>query len=263
MSGFPLEPRIEDGVLRLTVSRADEGCALWHDAVPELTATLRAAAGSAEVGAVLLVGEGANFCTGGNVKTFASAADPGESVGRLAREFHAFVLALVRGPLPVVAAAKGWAAGAGLSLVCAADLAVAGPGTRLRAAYPSIGYSPDGGLSWTLPRIVGTARARDLILTDRVLSGEAAHRDGLVARLVDNDEVALAAEELARTLAKGPAGSYGRIKALLAESPDGDLAGHLDLEERAVAACADSQAGREGVAAFVHRRPADFAAHRG
>jgi len=251
-------PVIQGGVLRLTVSRPADGCALWHEAVPEFTRSVVAAGRDRTAGAVLLVGGGPNFCTGGNLKIFAAAEDPGSVVGGFAREFHDFVKALVYGPLPVVAAVRGWAAGAGLSLVCAADLAIVGPGARLRAAYPSIGYSSDGGLSWTLPRIVGTAKARNLLLTDRILTGQEAVHEGLAARIVADEEVECAASELSRNLAEGPTGCQARIKGLMASSPGCDLAEQLRLEETAVAACAESPEGREGVAAFVQRRAPDF-----
>ena len=249
---------LSDGVLRLVVSRQADGCALWHEAVPALTRRILAAGRDGSAGAVLLVGAGVNFCTGGNLRTFAAAEDPGATVGHLAREFHDFIRALIEGPLPVVAAVRGWAAGAGLSLVCAADLAVVGPGTRLRAGYPSLGYTSDGGLSWTLPRIVGAARARDLLLTDRILDGEESVRTGLAARLVADTEIEGTAAELSRGLAAGPTACHARFKRLLAISPDQRLADQLRLEEQEVAACADGSEGREGVSAFVQRRAPDF-----
>ena len=102
----------------------------------------------------------------------------------LAGELHELVRALVEVPVPVVAAVRGWAAGAGMSLALAADVAVAGVSTRLRPAYPAIGLSPDGGLTWTLPRAVGAARARHILLTDRVIAADEALALGLVAVVV-------------------------------------------------------------------------------
>jgi 2-(1,2-epoxy-1,2-dihydrophenyl)acetyl-CoA isomerase len=203
---------------------------------------------------VLLASDGPGFCTGGNVHAFAAAEDRREFVHTMARELHEFVRALVEAPVPVVAGVHGWAAGAGMSIACAADIVVGGPGTRFRPAYPSIGFSPDGGMSWTLPRTIGAARARDLILTDGVLTGEEAYRAGLLSRLVPDADVRAEAERVAATLAQGPTSSLGRAKRLLWESAHHTLAEHLDAEADAIAACADSPAGREGVDAFTARR---------
>ena len=193
-------------VLRCTVSSAARHGTLDFAQLREVTAALRAP--EPDVGAVLLAGEGPHFCVGADVGALAAAgseaADPGPAVRALAGELHEFVRALVEVPLPVVAAVRGWAAGAGMSLVVAADVAVAGVSTRLRPAYPAIGLSPDGGLTWTLPRAVGAARARHILLTDRVLDAAEALALGLVATVVPDDEVAEQALALAQRLADGP-----------------------------------------------------------
>ena len=105
--------------------------------------------------------------------------------------------AIVVCPVPVVAAVPGWAAGAGMSIVCAVDLAVAGRSTRLRPAYPGIAFSPGGGMSWTLPRLVGAGVARRILLTDEVLDAETALALGVVAAVVEDAEVGPEAERLA------------------------------------------------------------------
>jgi 2-(1,2-epoxy-1,2-dihydrophenyl)acetyl-CoA isomerase len=243
-------------VLRCVLSTAARGASLDFDAVREVTAALRAR--DREVGAVLLVGEGRNFCTGGDVTLFAAVADPRSTVRALADELHALVRALVEAPVPVVAAVHGWAAGAGMSLVLAADLAVAGTSTRMRPAYPAIGLSPDGGMTWTLPRAVGAARARHILLTDRVLGAEEALELGLVAAVVADDAVAVEAERLAERLAAGPPQALARARRLLRESADRDLAAQLEAEAEAIAESASGPEGREGVAAFRDRRPPRF-----
>jgi len=243
-------------VLRCVVSTAAHGASLDFDAVREVTAALCAL--DPDVGAVLLVGEGPNFCTGGDVKAFAAAGDVGPAVRALAGVLHDMVRALAAAPVPVVASVHGWAAGAGMSVVLAADLAVAGTSTRLRPAYPAIGLTPDGGMTWTLPRAVGAARARHILLTDRVLSAAEALDLGLVAVVVPDDEVAAEAERLAERLAAGPVAALGRVKRLLRESPDHDLDTQLDAEAAAIAESAAGAEGREGVAAFSARRAPRF-----
>lgn len=246
-------------VLRCVVSAAGRHGSLDFDAVCEVTATLRTL--EPDVGAVLLATDGPHFCTGADVGTLAGAgadgADPLSTVRALAGELHDLVRALVEVPVPVVAAVRGWAAGAGMSLVLAADVAVAGVSTRLRPAYPAIGLTPDGGLTWTLPRAVGAARARYILLTDQVLGADEAHALGLVATVVPDDEVATAAHGLARRLADGPTRALGRTKQLL-RADDRDLDAQLDAEVDAIAESTAGAEGREGVAAFRERRAPTF-----
>ncbi|NUS94996.1 MAG: enoyl-CoA hydratase/isomerase family protein, partial [Nocardia sp.] len=158
-----------------------------------------------------------------------------------------------------VAAVHGWAAGAGMSLVCAADIAVGGPGTRMRPAYPGVGLSPDGGMSWTLPRLVGAAKAREILLTDAVLDAAEAQRLGILARLAESDEtVRDEARALARALARGPRASYTSIRTLLSRSATATLSEQLDAERDAMGAAAGSPTGREGVDAFLAKRTPDY-----
>jgi 2-(1,2-epoxy-1,2-dihydrophenyl)acetyl-CoA isomerase len=250
-------PVVQDGrVLRAQVARGKHGT-LDGDALPVIEAALRAVDPDA-TGAVLLVSEGTSFCTGGDVRAFASAEDRGAYVKQLAEAFHGFITALVECPVPVVAGVPGWAAGAGLSIVCAADLAVAGRSTKVRPAYPGIGFSPDGGMSWTLPRIVGAGRARHILLTDQVLDADAALAAGIVTAVVDDADVAAEAEETARRIAQGPTAALGRIKRLLAVSPGNSLVDHLALEAEAISASAAGPEGAEGLTAFVEKRAPRF-----
>jgi 2-(1,2-epoxy-1,2-dihydrophenyl)acetyl-CoA isomerase len=251
-------------VLRCVLATAARAASLDFDAVREVTAALCAL--EPGVGAVLLVGEGPNFCTGADVGMLAAAsgdraADPheaGSTVRALAEELHALVRALTDAPVPIVAAVHGWAAGAGMSLVLASDVAVAGSSTRLRPAYPAIGLTPDAGLTWTLPRAVGAARARHILLTDRVLSAAEALELGLVARVVADDAVADQARWIAEALADGPTHALGRTKRLLREGAARGLHAQLDAEAAAIGESAAGPEGREGVAAFVARRPPHF-----
>lgn len=247
----------QDGrVLRARVAKGRHGT-LDGDALPELAQALTAL-DPGSVGAVLLVSDGDSFCTGGDVRAFAGAQDRGAYVGELATAFHGFLRAVVDCPVPVVAAVTGWAAGAGMSVVCAADLAVGGRGTKLRPAYPGIGFSPDGGMTWTLPRIVGAAKARHILLTDRILDAHAALELGILATVVDDGEVRAEAEHTAHRLAQGPTVALGRIKRLLASSPDLPLTEQLDAEAASIAASAAGAEGSEGLAAFTEKRPPSF-----
>ncbi|OZD13088.1 enoyl-CoA hydratase [Rhodococcus sp. 06-156-3C] len=252
---------IDGSVLRIVISTAERGTSLSPDGIQEGAAALKRL--DPAVRAVLLVGDGANFCSGGDVRAFASAPDRGAFVSEMARDLHAFVRAVVASPVPVVAAVQGWAAGAGLSVVLHADIALGDSSTKLRPAYPGIGFTPDGGMSWLLPRIVGVARAREILLTDSVLAADEAVKLGLLSRLVPLGEVRDEAARVAESFAGGPVSTYRRIRQLLAGSPDRSLTDHLDAEAAAISAAAVSPAGIEGVDAFVAKRPAAFGDLRG
>lgn len=238
-------------VLRCVISTADHG-ALKGEAVRQATEALQHA--GPEFGAVLLAGDGPNFCTGGDVGAFATAADPGALVQAMASEFHAFQRAIANAGVPVIAAVPGWAAGAGMSIVCLADIAVAGTSTRLRPAYPGIGFSPDGGMSWTLPRSVGAARARYILLTNQVLDADQALALGLVSVVVPDDQVTAEGDRLAAQLADGPTAALGRIKRLIRDGASAEFAAHLNVEAEQITASAAGDEGREGVRAFFERR---------
>ncbi|MGO4612494.1 enoyl-CoA hydratase/isomerase family protein [Nocardia sp. 2YAB30] len=247
---------IVDGVLLITVATAAHGTSMDFAGINAGTAALRSL--GPEVGAVLLRGTGANFCAGGDVRGFAAAQDRSAHVHGLATDLHEFVRTVDATTVPVLAAVQGWAAGAGMSLVCLADIAVGGPSTKLRPAYPGIALSPDGGMSWTLPRLVGASRARDILLTDAVLDADEALRLGILGKLVADEKIAEETLRLARTFAAGPRSTHASIKSLLRQSDSATLSDQLDRERDAIAAAANSPAGREGVNAFAEKRKPDY-----
>lgn len=251
---------LNDGVLTLPVSLDGKGNALDADAVAQSAAALTALqAGELDAGAVLLVGLGKNFCAGGNVAGFAAATDRGEHVRELADLLHGVVRQLDEVPVPVVAAVAGWAAGAGLSLALAADFSVGGPDTRLFAAYPGIGLSPDGGMSWRLPRAIGPAAARAFVLGNEPMGGDRAYTLGMLTTFVETDvTVSAAARELAVRLAAGPRQSLAASKRLLRAAEGATLSQQLDAERDSIAELAVSPDGVEGVDAFVAKRTPRF-----
>lgn len=249
---------LEDGVLALPISLDAKGNALDGGAVAQSGAALDALlAGDIDAGAVLLVGLGKNFCAGGNVAGFASADDRSAHVRDLAELLHGVIRGLDEVTVPVVAAVAGWAAGAGLSLALSADFSVGGPDTRLLAAYPGIGLSPDGGMSWRLPRAIGQSAARAFIIGNEPVDGARAYRMGMITTFVE-DDVRIAAGELAVRLAAGPRASYTATKKLLRDSEGATLAQQLDAERDSIAALAAHPDGVEGVDAFVAKRAPHF-----
>ncbi len=248
-----------NGVLTLAVSAAGAGNSLDDDAIAAGTQALREVArGQRDVGAVLLVGLGKNFCAGGNVRAFAAADDRPTYLRLIADNFHDFVAALYEAEVPVVVAAKGWAAGAGMSLVLHADVAIGGSGTKLRPAYRGIGLTPDGGLTWTLPRAVGAARARQIILTDRVVSADEALDWGILSAIVADDEIESVARANAEAIAAGPRSADSGAKRLLSLASETSLVEHLALEGRSISERSGRPEGIEGVDAFVGKRAPEF-----
>lgn len=255
--------REDNGVLTIAVSTDGAGNSLDDAAVAAGRQALdEVTRGHRDVGAILLVGLGKNFCAGGNVRAFAGAEDRPSYLREIADNFHQMLIALHETDRPVVVAAKGWAAGAGMSLVLHADVAVGGTSSRLRPAYRGIGLSPDGGLTWTLPRAVGAARARQIILTDRVIGADEALDWGLFSEVVDDDQVESVARNAAETIAAGPRAAVSATKRLLAASTATSLVEQLTLEARSISDLSGGSEGIEGVDAFVGKRAADFASAR-
>lgn len=215
---------------------------------------------TARASAVLLTGRGRSFCVGGDLREF--AAVPGDRLaGHLTDvtdALHGALRILAGLDAPLVVAVQGAVAGAGLGLTAAADLAFAASDAGFTAAYTGIGYSPDAGVTWSLPRLVGPGRARDLLLTNRRITAAEALAMGLVARVVAPERLAAQAAAAARALARGATGAYGVTRRLVSGALSASFDEHLDAEARGLAAAAVSAEGREGVSAFVAKRRPDF-----
>jgi 2-(1,2-epoxy-1,2-dihydrophenyl)acetyl-CoA isomerase len=175
---------------------------------------------------------------------------------------HPLLIALRHMPKPVVVAAHGAAAGFGLSLVLAADLAVAAEDCVFASGYIHLGTSPDGGMTMTLPRIVGLKRAAELMLLGDRFDARRALELGLVNRLVPPAALEAEAMALATRLANGPAHAYGRTKALIEASVGQMLHAQLNRETESFAACAAAEEFVEGVRAFLEKRRPDFSGAR-
>jgi 2-(1,2-epoxy-1,2-dihydrophenyl)acetyl-CoA isomerase len=208
--------------------------------------------------AVVLSGEGRNFCFGGDLKGMvASGGDVQAYLSELTTNLHAAIVHLARLDAPVIAAVNGSAAGAGMGLVLAADYAIAARGAKFVAAYTAVGLTPDASCTFLLPRAVGYKRAMELLLTNRVLDAGEALDWGLINEVVDDDKLAETAAALAARFAAGPVGAVGAVKRLLAEADPG-LEAQLGREGRSIAARGTSTEGREGIAAFLEKRAPRF-----
>lgn len=208
---------------------------------------------------VVIRGEGKAFMVGADLATVAGELDTAaETVTAMIDALHPAIVALGQLPVPVIAAVRGAVAGAGLSLMMGCDFTVADENTRFSLAYSRIGASLDGGGSWMLPRIVGRRKALEIALLADPFDAATALRLDLVNEVAAHDEFEAVLDRWCDRLANGPTHSYGRIKALLAASSTNDFATQLDVERAAFASCAATEDFREGVTAFVEKRPARF-----
>lgn len=164
---------------------------------------------------LLLTGAGARFCVGGDVRSMAAAADPSGYIHELAVTFDGALRELSHMAKPVVTAVQGAAAGAGLAVVLNADVSIAGRSAQFLTAYTAVGLTPDCGVSYLLPRIIGQQRALLMLLTGRVLSADEALDWGLVGEVVDDENLQARAREVAATLAAGPRFALAESKRLI------------------------------------------------
>ena len=249
---------VADGLARVTLNRPDAANAVDLDLARDLLGVTEQLRERSDVRAVLLAGAGERFCAGGDVKAFHAVPDLPAHLRRITGALHPAVANLVALDAPVVAAVQGSAAGAGLGLVLAADLVVAGESTRFVMAYTAIGLTPDGSSSWFLPHLVGTRRALELTLTNRVLGAEEAERWGIVTRVVADRDVLDQATALASQLAAGPSKAFAGARRLLRESWGRSLDEQLRAEVEELAAAGATDDAREGLDAFLEKRAPRF-----
>ena len=254
---------VADGVAWLTLNRPDSLNALNPEMVDGLLAALPEFERDQAVRCLVIRGAGDHFMAGGDLKAFGeNLHQPPEARRRhfeeLIHHLHPAIVSLRRMPKPVLVSVQGAAAGFGLSLVLAADLAIAAEDAYFTLAYSLIGTSPDGGATYHLPRIVGLRKAMEIALLGDRFSASRAKKLGIVNWVVPPGALEPETAELAKRLAEGPTAALGRTKALLAASFDRSLEEQLGLEAESFAASAATEDFAEGVGAFVAKRKAAF-----
>lgn len=248
---------VADGVATIVLDRPDALNALTVPMKGELLRALRAAARDASVRAIVLTGAGRAFCAGQDLKErLAPGAAP---LGEEIRErYNPIVLAMRSLEKPIVAAVNGVAAGAGASLAFAADLRIASETASFVLAFGRIGLIPDSGATWFLPRLLGGARAAEMMLLDDPVSAAEALRIGLVARVVPPDALAAEAHAIAVRLARGAPRALAYAKRALDGTFERDLPSALDYEAYLQDLAGSTSDHAEGIAAFVEKRPPTF-----
>lgn len=208
---------------------------------------------------VIISGEGKVFCAGGDLKWVNGWPEgPAAAFHNLAARYHQAILEIRRMKKPVIAAINGMAAGGGFSLALACDFRIMAKSAVLRQAYTSNGLSIDGGGTFTLPRLVGLARAFEIAAFDQPITSEQARKWGLVTKVVEDGKTLEEAMFMAEVLAQGSPQSFGYSKQLLTDSFNNSFEAQLEHERAALRACAAHPEGKEGVKAFLEKRKPVF-----
>ncbi|GAB3207754.1 enoyl-CoA hydratase-related protein [Marinactinospora thermotolerans] len=250
---------LSEGVATITLNRPDAMNSLTVEAKEALLAAVERARNDNSARAVVLTGRGKAFCAGQDLREHAAVLGSGEGLGDTVRKhYNPIALALARMPKPVIAAVNGVAAGAGASLAFACDLRVASERASFLMAFANVGLGSDSGASWTLPRLIGHARAMEMLLLAEPVKAARALEIGLVNRVVPADELAGATGELARRLASGPTVAYAAIKGELNFGSGLDLENALEMEAALQDQCAQTADHLNATLAFVDKRQPEF-----
>jgi 2-(1,2-epoxy-1,2-dihydrophenyl)acetyl-CoA isomerase len=258
-----LDVEVDGKVGTLTLNRPDALNAMSPEMIRELAVVAAWLADRAQIRALIITGAGRAFSSGGDVNWFKRGVteegiDLPSEVRRGAETLHQAIVDFRRVPYPVIAAINGPAAGAGMSLALSADIRIASEDAFLAIAYGRIGASPDGGMTYFLPRVVGPAKALELALNDPNLDARAALDAGLVSEVVPADQLLPGAREKAEKLAvKAP--HYVRMaKRLIHESIENSLTDHLQIERHGIADSMATEDLRRGVTAFFAGEQPEF-----
>lgn len=260
--------RRENGVLWLTLNRPERKNSISPELRDELLAALDEARSDDDVRCVVLTGAGDAFCSGvdlgrSKVTEGAARAEPQRPDLRAIREamkrgMQRVIRAIWELDKPVIASVNGVAAGGGAQLALVCDLVVAAEGSRFIEIFVKRGLAVDSGGGWLLPRLVGLAKAKELVFFGDPISAADAHAAGLVNKVVAPDQLDAATREWAERLARGPTRSIGASKSLLNRALETDLATALEEEATAQALVSQTRDFSEGVRAFAEKRDPDF-----
>jgi 2-(1,2-epoxy-1,2-dihydrophenyl)acetyl-CoA isomerase len=248
--------KLEGGIARLTLNRPDRLNSFtveMHEEVADALGSL----GGARV--LVLTGAGRGFCAGQDLNDRAVA--PGESVDlgeSVEKRYNPLIRTLTSLPFPVIARVNGVAAGAGANIALACDIVIAARSAKFIQSFASIGLIPDSGGTWVLPRLVGQARALGLALTAEPLPADKAAEWGLIWRAVEDDQLDAEVDGLAARFASAPTRGLAAIKTMIRASWGHSLNEELDLQRDAMRELGGSEDYREGVAAFMGKRPPNF-----
>lgn len=252
---------VRDGVATITLNRPDRLNALTFEVYRELTDTFAALRSQTSVRVVVITGAGRAFCSGGDVHDIIGELFSRDMEGLL--EFTRMTCELIKNirslPQPVIAKLNGTTAGAGACIALAADLRIASEAAKIAFLFVKVGLSgADMGAAYLLPRVVGLAKATELLYAGDFISAQEAERIGLYNRVVAQDDLDKACSEFANRLAAGPAFALAKTKEMLNRELDMNLESALECEAQAQAICMQHPDYREAYEAFVAKRNAKF-----
>jgi len=249
---------ITDGLATITFNRPDRLNALSKGLKNDILAAVRKVSGKhSGVRCLLITGEGRGFCAGADLAEGGAAT--GVDLGaNLIDTYHPLLQELAALKVPIVSAVNGVAAGAGMSIAISADFVVAAKSAYFLQAFVNIGLVPDAGSTFILPRLIGTARARRMMMLGEKVPAETALDWGMIHSVVDDDALMAEASALAARLAKGPTVALAGIRQLIAASADNSYGEQLFAEAKAQRIAGQTHDCVEGVAAFIQKREANF-----
>ena len=250
------ELRDEIGII--TLNRPDRLNALDSRTLDEFNHLAEHAWNDPSVRCLLITGSGRGFCAGADVKEWSSSDDGAAHEDNWVLKMHRLMTRLYRMPKPVIAAVNGVAVGAGFDLTLVADLRIASASARFGMAYVNIGFCPDAGGSYLLPRLIGPARATELIFTGRMIDAPDANAIGLLNAMVEPDDLMDTAMEWASRLANGPTVAIGLAKENIRQNLHLSFEDALRNERRAGEVCGATEDHKEGLAALSEKRPPQF-----
>ena len=254
-----IDYEVRDSVAHVRFARPEGANAVSEAFAADLKAVMHEIEWDDTVRAASVTAEGKVFCAGGDLKEFNSKGDELPRHGaKLLSDLHRAIYTMNRLPKPFVAGVRGAAGGAGLSLMSSFDLVVSGESAKYTMAYTRAGMTPDGTSTYFISRHIGVRRMLDLTLTNRVLSAAEAESWGLVNRVVPDDEVDTASAELAQQLAAGAPYAVGHAKQLVYMGHERPLEEVGEIEGVMITGAMATNDGKEGIAAFVEKRAANF-----
>ena len=251
---------INDGVATLTLNRPKALNSFTTEMHAEIRTVMQQVIEDAGIRCLVITGAGRGFCAGQDLGDRARTTEGGvPDVGAsVEKNYNPLIRSIMNLPKPVICAVNGVAAGAGASIALACDIVLAARSANFIQVFCKIGLIPDSGGTWNLPRAVGLARAKGLALLGDRLPAETAQEWGLIWKCVDDEDLQEEAQKMAAHFATQPTAALGRIKKLLHDSSSNTLSAQLDLEQKAMQDLGQSEDYREGVTAFLEKRPPQF-----
>lgn len=260
----PIYFEVKNGAAIVYLNRVEAYNAFDLNMVTRLAETLIALALDRNIAGVVISGKGKAFCAGGDLRwAFDHRDNLSKAFHQLAAQFHQAILEIRRMPKPVIAAVNGLAAGGGFSMALSCDFRVMASSAILKQGYTSNGLSIDGGGSFMLPRLLGTARALEIAAFDAPIKAEKALKWGLITEMVDDGETVNKAYDLICTLKKRSLDSFAASKQLMTDAFNTSFETHLENERNLLSSVAGRPNGLEGLTAFLEKRPPVFEAPGG